>query len=195
VIKRTTLLVLGVAFFTFEICGQTFTPFTYSDISGYQANLCLFRGPIAENTHINYFSGGSLLAMYGFWNANMRFFDISQIDQQQYTLQLSPFQENTLILSGLVHPNYFENPSTADSQFGIQLLFTPDVSLPSLFFEAVLLTPEKPTSFIEERSQSAVGEKSVTSNLINIGLVPEPSALSLLAVGLGGLAILGHRRS
>jgi len=28
-----------------------------------------------------------------------------------------------------------------------------------------------------------------------IAMVPEPSALSLLAIGLGGLAIIRHRRS
>lgn len=178
-----------------RIWADSYVPFTYSDIMGYQNDLYLFRGPIAENSPITDLSGGSLLARYGFWSSSMNSFDLSPIDQQQYSLQLSPFQENKSILSGLVHPNYFSNPSTPDFQFGMQILYTPDVSVPSFFYEAVLLAPDNPSAFIEARSLNVVGEKTLGENAINLGLLPEPSALSLLAFGFGALTMMRRRRS
>jgi hypothetical protein len=195
-VKRGAIL---AGFFACTLVGRiwadSYGPFTYSDVVGYQNNLFLFRGPLVENNPVNDISTGSLLARYGFWKPSDQSFDISLIDRQQYSLELALTSGNASILSGTVHPFYFSNPSTSDYQFGIQILFTPDLSAPSFFYEAIFVAPNVATAFIEDGSQSVVGEKTTAGSTINIGLVPEPSALSLLAVGLGGLAMIRRRRS
>lgn len=180
------LIILVLAVWSIPVASRA------DSISGYQRNLLLYEGPLSENSPILDSGGSSLLARYGFWHPNQNYFDISQINQDEYHLQLSPVSGNSYTLLGILHPYYYlTNPSTQDSQFGMQIMYTPDISIPAEFLEAIVIVPSSPTTFIEARDVCVAGEIGSAGRAVKLGLapgvVPEPSSLSLLVIGLGVL--------
>jgi len=153
----------------------------------------------AEGVHFAYGDGGSGFDYYYLTN------DFVKSIEETNFVGNTP-SNNTGILQAYPNPNYLNITAsfTGSTVYygrnmfygGLKVEITKDQTF--INSEAKYLNTSLSAFFSDQfigKTYNLVKQSDPQINLLTLNIVPEPSALSLLAIGLGGLAMMRRRRS
>jgi PEP-CTERM motif len=184
---------------------------SHSDTVGYVGNLIFYKNQIAQdNQIISFISPSSFQARYGYWSFSADLFEpfyptsYPSAPSDPETLDVYFDSNGFATLVGVVHPYIPElladtvlnqtpsrpyMPPNPDQGVGIEFSYAEN----SFLYSSIIVLNSLDGKWFSSNDQAVVGQIQAQNGGTAITMVPEPSSLSLLA--LGGLVVaLGRRK-